>query len=123
MNLKGISIIVGVAAVILIFVLLPIKPGDVPPTLQDTPELGGDTAIGVGEEDRPELGGDAAIGVGEEDRPELGGDAAMGVSEEDVPDITDSVTATSETVADFYIDENGTKHYVIDATDTVIPQE
>ena len=107
MNLKGISVIVGVAAVILLVVLLPIKPGDVPPVIEDRPELSEGTAIGLGGEDRPELGEGAAIGL----------------SIEDTPTITESVIVTSETGSDFYVDENGTKHYVIDATDVVIPQE
>ena len=34
-NLKGISVVVGVAVVILLIVLLPIKPGDVLPTILD----------------------------------------------------------------------------------------
>ena len=106
MNVKGISIIVGVFAVILLVVLLPIKPGDVPPVIQDTPELG----EGVD------------IGLGDKDTPELGEGAVTELSNEDVPTTTDSVTVTSETTPDFYFDENGTKHYVIDATDVVIPQ-
>ena len=89
MNLKGISIMVGVAAVILLVVLLPIKPGDVPPAIQDTPGLGEDADIGLGGED--------------------------------VPAITESVTVTSETTPDFYVDENGTRHYIISAEDTINP--
>ena len=90
MNLKGISVIVGVAAVILLVVLLPIKPGDVPPPI--------------------------------EDRPELSEGAAIGLGEEDTPVITESVTI-SETGPDFYVDEKGIRHYVINVTDVVIPQE
>ena len=106
MNLKGISILVGAATVILLVVLLPIKPGDVPPAIQDTLELGEG----------------ADMGLGEEDRPELGGDETSGIDMEDTPTITESVTVTSETTPDFYVDENGTKHYVINASDVVIPQ-
>ena len=107
MNIKGISVVVGVAAVILLVVLLPIKPGDVPPAIVD----------------RPELGEGAAIGLGEEDRPELGEGAAIESSIEDAPTITESVILTSETGSDFYVDENGTKHYVINASDAVSPGE
>lgn len=106
MNLKGISVIVGVAAVILLVVLLPIKPGDVPPPIEDIPELGGGAAIGLGEEDMPELSEGATIGLGEEDTPA----------------ITESVII-SETGPDFYVDEKGIRHYVINATDVIIPQE
>ena len=123
MNIKGISVVVGVAAVILLVVLLPIKPGDVPPAIVDRPELGEGAAIGLGEEDRPELGEGAAIGLGEEDRPELGEGAAIESSIEDAPTITESVILTSETGSDFYVDENGTKHYVINASDAVSPGE
>jgi len=122
MNLKGISVIVGVAAVILLVVLLPIKPGDVPPAIEDIPELSEGAAIGLGEEDMPELSEGAAIGLGEEDIPELGEGAAIGLSIEDAPAITESVTI-SETGPDFYVDEDGIRHYVINVTDVVIPQE
>lgn len=97
----------GVAAVILLVVLLPIKPGDVPPAI----------------EDRPELGEGTTIGLSEEDRPELSESAATGLSIEDTPAITEFVIIKSETGPDFYIDENGTKHYVINATDVIIPQD
>ena len=107
MNLKGISVIVGVAAVILLVVLLPIKPGDVPPAI----------------EDMPELSEGAAIGLGEEDMPELGEGAATGLSIEDAPAITESVIIRSETGPDFYVDEKGIRHYVINATDVINPQE
>ena len=107
MNLKGISVIVGVAAVILLVVLLPIKPGDVPPAI----------------EDRPELGEGVAIGLGVEDIPELDEGAAMELSIEDAPAITESVIIRSETGPDFYVDEKGIKHYIINVTDVVIPQE
>lgn len=90
MNLKGISVVVGVAAVILLVVLLPIKPGDIPPAI--------------------------------EDRPELGEGASIGLGEEDTPAITESVII-SETGPDFYVDEDGIRHYVINATDVVIPGE
>jgi len=106
MNLKGISVIVGVAAVILLVVLLPIKPGDVPPPIEDMPELSEGATIGLGEEDMPELSEGATIGLGEEDTPA----------------ITESVII-SETGPDFYVDEKGIRHYVINATDVIIPQE
>ena len=104
MNVKGVSIIVGVAVVILLVVLLPIKPGDVPPLIQDATEVSDDAAIG--------------IGSGNEDNIDIKDESSMGMgADEDVPTITDSVEVEKQNGADFYFDENGTKHFVIEATD------
>ena len=103
MNVKGVSIIVGVAVVILLVVLLPIKPGDVPPPIQDTTEVIDDTSIG--------------IGSGNEDNVEIKDESSIGIEDEDAPTITDSVEVEKQNGADFYFDENGTKHFVIEATD------
>jgi len=105
MNVKGISIIVGVAVVILLVVLLPIKPGDVPPLIRDTTQVRDDTTVGIGSgnEDNVEIKDEATI--------------AIGLNNEDVPTITDSVEVERQNGTDFYFDENGTKHFVIDVTD------
>ena len=104
MNVKGVSIIVGVAVVILLVVLLPIKPGDVPPLIQDTTQVRDDSSIG--------------IGSGNEDNIDIKDESSMGMgADEDVPTITDSVEVEKQNGTDFYYDENGTKHFVIEATD------
>ncbi len=87
MNIKGIAVVVGIISVILIVVLLPIKGGDVPPGIIDQTEFIDETSI---------------------DRES---------TLEDIPAITDSADLEIEPETNFYIDENGTKHYVLDVKD------
>ena len=87
MNVKGISVIAGIAVVILIVVLLPIKPGDIPPAIVDDVQLIDDASL------------------------------EKGTSVEDTPKVTDAADIKQENEVDFYIDENGTKHYIIDVKD------
>ena len=87
MNVKGIFVIVGIAVVILIVVLLPIKPGDIPPGIVDDVQLIDDASL------------------------------EKETSVEDTPKVTDAADIQQENEVDFYIDENGTKHYIIDVKD------
>ncbi len=87
MNLKGISVVVGVAAVILLVVLLPIKAGDVPPPIIDTTDVLDDATIE------------------KESR------------ETDTPDVSDTAVTENDEELDYYIDENGTKHYRLEVRD------
>ena len=87
MNIKGIAVVAGIILVILIVVLLPIKGGDVPPGIIDQTELIDEASIG------------------------------MESTLEDIPEIIDSADLEIEPGTNFYIDENGTKHYVLDVRD------
>ncbi len=87
MNIKGIAVVAGIISVILIVVLLPIKGGDVPPGIIDQTEFIDEASIG------------------------------MESTLEDIPAITDSADIEIEPGTNFYIDENGTKHYVLDVKD------
>lgn len=87
MNIKGIAVVAGIISIILIVVLLPIKGGDVPPGIIDQTEFIDDASIGR--------------------------ESTL----EDIPAITDSADIEIEPGTNFYIDENGTKHYVLDVKD------
>ncbi len=87
MNFKGILVIAGIAAVILIVVLFPIKPGDIPPGIVDD----------VGIVDNASFEKETSV--------------------EDIPTVTDDADIQQENDVEFYIDENGIKHYIIDVRD------
>jgi len=87
LNVKGILVIAGIAAVILIVVLFPIKPGDIPPGIVDD----------VGIVDDASLEKETSV--------------------EDIPTVTDDADIQQENDVEFYIDENGIKHYIIDVRD------
>jgi len=87
LNVKGILVIAGIAAVILIAVLLPIKPSDIPPGIVDD----------VGIVDDASLEKETSV--------------------EDIPTVTDDADVQQENDVEFYIDENGIKHYIIDVRD------
>ena len=80
MNVKGILVIAGIAAVILIVVLFPIKPGDIPPGIVDDVQLVDDASL------------------------------EKETSVEDIPTVTDDAEIKKENGVEFYIDENGIKH-------------
>jgi len=90
LNIKGVAVVAGIISVILIVVLLPIKGGDVPPGIIDQTEFIDEASISR--------------------EPTL----------EDIPSIIDSADIEIEPGTNFYIDENGTKHYVLDVRD--VPQ-
>jgi hypothetical protein len=87
LNVKGVSVIAGIIAVIVIVVLMPVKPGDVPPPIKDSSNVVDDASM-------------------EKDSRVT-----------DSPDITDTTTTENDEGLDYYLDENGTKHFVIDVKD------
>jgi len=87
LNPKGIAVVAGIIAVILLVVLLPIKSDDVPPPIIDTADVVDDAAI--------------------EKESRI----------TDTPDISDTAVTENDEELDYYIDENGTKHYILDVRD------
>jgi len=87
LNVKGISVIAGIIAVIVIVVLLPMKPGDVPPPIKDSTNVVDDASM-------------------EKDTQVT-----------DSPDIAEKAVTENNEGLDYYIDENGTKHFIIDVKD------
>ena len=87
MNPKGIAVVAGIAAVILLVVLLPIKAGDVPPPIIDTTDVVDDAAI--------------------EKESRL----------TDTPEVSDTAVTENDEDLEYYIDENGTKHYRLEVRD------
>ena len=87
LNVKGISVIAGIIAVIVIVVLMPMKPGDVAPPITDSSNVVDDASM-------------------EKDSQVT-----------DSPDITDTAVTENDEGLDYYIDENGTKHFIIDVKD------
>ena len=88
MRKSAIAVVVGIVIVIAVVVFLPLKPGEVPPIIQDQPKV----------EDQAQLNFGATI--------------------KDEPNLTDSAVSSNQTEYDFYIDEEGIKHYVISVVDT-----
>ena len=74
-------------SVVLLVVLSPIKPGDIPPYIQDSVEIKDKALIEVGEKTT-----DNTI-------------------------VKDSEVAENNMNSDFYFDENGTKHFIIKVID------
>jgi len=87
LNPKGIAVVAGIIAVILLVVLLPIKSDDVPPPIIDTVDVVDDAAI--------------------EKESRI----------TDTPDVSDTAVTENDEELDYYIDENGTKHYILDVRD------
>ncbi len=87
LNVKGISVIAGIIAVIVIVVLMPIKPGDVPSPITDSSNIVDDASM-------------------EKDTQVT-----------DSPDIAEKAVTENDEGLDYYIDENGTKHFIIDVKD------
>jgi len=87
LNVKGISVIAGIIAVIAIVALMPIKPGDVPPPITDSSNVVDDASM----------------------------EKYSQVT--DSPDITDTTVTENDEGLDYYIDEKGTKHFIIDVKD------
>ena len=77
-------------AIVLFVVLAPIKPGDIAPSIEDSVEIKDYSSIGTEQ------------------------------NTTDVLVIKDSDLIENKPNSDFYFDENGTKHYVIKATDVPI---
>ena len=87
MNPKGIAVVAGIIAVILLVALLPMKAGDVPPPIIDTTDVLDDATM----------------------------EKESRVT--DTPEVSDTAITENDEDLDFYIDENGTKHYRLDVRD------
>ncbi len=90
MKLKGISVIAVAIGVIILFVLFPIKESNVNPSIIDSTKVVDDATI-------------------EKESHII-----------DVPKLSDSAMTENNEELDFYIDENGTKHYILDVKDVPI---
>ena len=106
MNPKGIAAIAIVGAIILLVVFLPVNQG-VPPPIQDSSIISDEASLGIpSNEDPVTILENASVSV---------------QSDVDSPVVSDFVDLRSETMnegIDYYIDENGTKHYILKASDT-----
>jgi len=87
LNPKGIAVVAGIIAVILLVVLLPMKAGDVPPPIIDTTDVVDDATMNK----------ETLV--------------------TDTPDVSDTTVTENDEELEFYIDENGTKHYRLDVRD------
>ena len=88
MRKSAIAVVVGIIIVITLVVLLPLKPGGVPPIIQDQPEL----------EDKAQVNVETSV--------------------TDELDLADPEVSSNEEEVNYYIDEEGIKHYIISAVDT-----
>jgi len=100
---KGIFAIVAVAIIIIIVFAVP-QPTETPPMIQDSTEINDESKIGVGDEPQnPQISDEGSI------------DASLNVGES--PTISDTGKVEVEEEGEYYVDENGTKHYVIEVVD------
>jgi len=88
MRKTAIAVVAGIIIVIGAVVFLPIKPGEMPPIIQDQPKF--------------------------EDQLQ----SNIGISVKDAPNLADSTVSSNQTGYDFYVDEEGTKHYIVNLVDT-----
>jgi len=84
---SAIAVVVSIVIVIAVVVFLPLKPGEVPPIIQDQFKV--------------------------EDHAQLN----AGTTLKDEPNLADSAISSNQSEYDFYIDEEGIKHYVISLGD------
>jgi len=102
-NKKGIFAIVGVAIIIIVVFAVP-KPTETPPMIQDLTEINDESKVGVsGETQSPQISDEGSI------------EASINVGE--TPAISDAGEVEVEAEGEYYVDENGTKHYVIEVGD------
>ena len=88
MRKSAIAVVAGIIIVIAVVVFLPLKPGEVPPIIQDQPKVEEQAQVNVG------------------------------TTLKDEPNLADSAVSSNQAEWDFYIDEEGNKNYVISAVDT-----
>jgi len=101
-NKKGIFAIVGIAIIIIVVFAVP-KPTETSPSMiQDLAEINDEAKVGVSNEPiSPQISDEGSI------------EASLNVIE--TPAISD--TGEVEAEEGYYVDENGTKHYVIEVGD------
>ncbi len=85
---SAIAVVVSIVIVIAVVAFLPLKPGEVPPIIQDQFKV--------------------------EDHAQLN----VGITVKDEPNFVDSAVSSNQAEWGFYIDEEGNKNYVISAVDT-----
>jgi len=101
---KGIFAIVGVAIIIIVVFAVP-QPTETPPMIQDSTEISDESNIGIGDEPQiPQISDEGSI------------DAGLNVGE--APVISDTGEVEVEEEGEYYVDENGTKHYIIEVGDS-----
>lgn len=105
MNTKGVLVVIGVGLVILSVVFLSNNSEVLPPQIIDEIIVKDSSVVGIDSETK-----DIQI----KDNATLEFES----NEQDVPTILDSVVTEQNNDVDFYVDENGTKHYIITARDS-----
>ena len=85
---SAIAVVVSIVIIIAVVAFSPLKPGEVPPIIQDQPKV--------------------------EERAQVN----VGTTLKDEPNLADSAVSSNQAEWDFYIDEKGNKNYVISAVDT-----
>jgi len=88
MRKTAIAVVAGIIIVIGAVVFLPIKPGEMPPIIQDQPKF--------------------------EDQSQ----SDIGISVKGAPNLADSEVSSNQTGYDIHIDDEGVKNYIINAVDT-----
>lgn len=104
MNVKGVSVVTGIGLVILAVVFLSNNSAVLPPQIIDETLVKDNSIVGINSE---------TVDIQIKDNATLESES----SEQDVPTILDSVVTEQSSDIDFYLDENGTKHYIITAID------
>jgi len=100
---KGIFAIVGVAIIIIVVFAIP-QPTETPPMIQDSTEINDESKVGIGDEPQtPQISDEGSI------------EASLNVGE--TPTISDTAEVEVDQGGEYYVDENGTKHYVIEVGD------
>ena len=95
MSPKGIAVIVGIGVIILLVVIFPVTPNNVPPGIQDEPEVNEDVNLSSTTKDVPAV-----------------------IESATIENKTIITYYTNEQGVRYYIDENGLKHYDLSANDT-----
>jgi len=88
MRITAIAVVAGIVIVIGTVAFLPLKPGGMPPIIQDQPKM----------EDQFQLNIETTIG--------------------DAPNLADSAVSSNQTGYDFFVDKEGVKHYIVNVVDT-----
>lgn len=88
MRKTAIAVVAFIAIVIGAVTFLPIKPGEMPPIIQDQIEF--------------------------EDQSQ----SNIGISVKDAPNLADSEVSSNQAEYDFYVNEEGIKNYIINVVDT-----
>jgi len=88
MRKTAIAVVAGIVIVLGLVVFLPLKPGGIPPIIQDQPKM----------EDQFQLNIETTIG--------------------DAPNLADSAVSSNQIGYDIYVDEKGVKNYIVNVVDT-----